>query len=462
MDNEILGKYDNDNYTLFNILANSTDESSTRTKLHESIHMLLTLQTRWGGFEYYFNHISKLIDNSFYYIPETIHTYCLNVQEGLSELWENLYIYKYSKDEALFFKRIMSEKFKNPLTYEYLKKMIPIFQQTKYSVEELAFFIYRTALYAMNNQIENIPVSTWSKNAIKSYFIEKETPDNLFEKKLVELQDALKDNNALTNYLHSIETDWSTSDIDSRASLVNNLTSYILQICQSSTHFQEIKIYLSTIHPKYIDLEQIDEYTIPTTFTSYEWTTIKLPPSICFVGGTFDDFLYTVKNKIHIKVPYYVKSGNIMILYFSHPTKNIFGDYISKSKFQKILKSTSYPIVVSYKAIENNPQLVRLLNYSKRKYYVYCDRPYATAKLTIENMCKDKHYKIFEFNNFDIICLKLYQNGLLFIPVSDDANFIRDCTNDFYSGVVKESTTLLSCSLEEQELNLITNCIYQT
>lgn len=463
-----LGEYDNDNFALINILIKSDEETNIKTKLHESIHMLLSLQTRWGCFEYYLNHIARLIDYSYNYIFEFIHMHSLDVQESVAELWEKLYVYMHS-DKKTFLSDIKRDKYKNPVIYSYLEKFLPILEKNKkLKVEKLAFLIYRTAIYSMNGNIEGIPLDNWNISFLKTKFDEDKTPNKVLKKKLIELEEALGNDNEdmITVFWNSLHTDWDSTDIEYSSKKIKQLTLYILEICKKSKNFVEIEMYLSTIRPKYVDLDKLDENIIPTSFTQYNYikdrNSIQSRAAILFVFGNYSDFLYTLKSKLYKEISIHFSNKYIMLAYFDYANKTICGEHYTISKFDKVIKKSCYPIVISYKAFENNISLVKKLNYSRNNYYVYCDRPYATAKFTIEEMCKDKYYAFMEFNNFDVICVKLYVNGLLFVPVVAGENFLRDCDDKFYSGRVKEmSSTIFKDKSVEDELNLIINCLYQ-
>lgn len=464
---KILGQYNNGNFTLVNMLINTKDGEHIKTQLHETIHMLLTLQTRWGCFEYYMQHIVRLIDPSFQYIAEFMHTNCLEVQEGVAELWEKLYVYKHS-DKDNFLRDIRTEQFRNPNTYKYLEKMLPVLQQNNLEVEQLAFLIFRTAVYSMNMCcIEKIPVSRWQPDILANEFEQSETPNSVFDEKLKKLEKVLGNGeDAILKYLGSIETDWDTQELEKSKWNVNKLTNLIQSICQSSNSIGAIEKYLATIKPRYANLSDLQQFIVPTTFTVYEdsMDTYNLHNlnSIYLIFGNYDDCLYSLKNKLFINLPYCTEPELIRGFHMDYVEKKRHGVLFSNSQLQKELKRSSCPFVISYKAYENNSFLVKLLEYNQRRYYIYCDRPYITAKLTIENMCLNKYYALFEFETFHVICLKVGKYGILFIPVINDADFLNDCKNNYFSGIVEEQcSNIFRNKFDENELNLVINCLFQ-
>lgn len=465
---EILGQYNNENFTLFNMLSNTNDGEQIKTQLHETIHLLITMQTRWGCFEYYMQHIVRLIDPSFQYIADFLHTNCLEVQEGVAELWEKLYVYKCSGKDT-FLNDIHTEKFRNPNTYKYLKKMLPILKKNSLEVDQLACLIYRTAVYSMNICcVERIPVSSWQPEKLVVEFEQNKTPNIVFNEKLEELETALvAGEDAFSKFFDSLQTDWDTQELKESQVNVNKLTAYIQNICQSSTAIDSIEKYLATIKPKYAHLSELQQYIIPTTFTVYEDSfdpyNLHNPNSILLIFGNHDDCLYSLKNKLFIDIPYDTRLELVRGVHMDYIEKKRRGVCVSNSQLKKEIERSSCPLVISYKAYEHNNSLVKLLEYNRRRYYIYCDRPYITAKLTIENMCLEKHYALFEFETFHVICLEVGRYGILFIPVMNDADFLDDCKNNYFSGIIREkSSTIFKNKFDENELNLVINCLFQT
>lgn len=464
MDN-ILGEYSNDNFVVVNIFSDLCNETKTidKTVLHEIMHMLLSLQTRWGCFEYSFNHINRLLDSSYSEIEKYVHSCCKDAQECVAEAWERLYIYKTSGLAAMI-NDIRETKYKNPKAYNYLEKIMPLLLQNKINVETTAFLIYKTALYSLNSPFETISSDIWFKKNIPADLI----PNNIFWKKLEELKNLFeKDPVHYDRYLSSLNSDWDYTNKDDISDNLKRLTEYILYICSKSTYYNEIENYLATITPKEINLNNFDDYVCPQNYSHYNSGEIKnirkmpLNKYILFIFGDVRDLLYTVSSKaFHNDIPFDDIDNKIIFgIYFNYFDKTAFPYAYSYIHFKKELHCISYPIVLSYKTYENNKPLVKELNDSHRQYFVYCDRPYATAKLTIENICKDKLYTICDYKRFYLICIKLSSYGLFLLPVIDCNSFINDCYNSFYSGTVMQNS-FLDDNLQNQ-IDLIINCIFE-
>ena len=74
-------------------------------------------------------------------------------------------------------------------TSKFLEKRLPVLRQNNLEVEQLAFLIFRTAVYSMNMCcIEKIPVSRWQPDTLANEFEQSETPNSVFDEKLKELE----------------------------------------------------------------------------------------------------------------------------------------------------------------------------------------------------------------------------------------------------------------------------------
>lgn len=464
-----LGKYDNENFSLLNIL-DSGENINLQVKVHETIHMLLSLQTKWGCMEYYFNHIGRLIDNQYLFISNIIHKSCEVVQESLAEFWEKLHVYL-TKGENEFIKSIKEDRWKAPDTYKHLKKILDVIKVKKdLGIENIAFCLYRIALHSMNIEITDFSIEKWwndNSDCKIDFFGEHDIPNHVFGNMVQQFIDILQtgDLEHLQNYLDSIETEWSRADEESRQRQLNIILNYIKNICAGSNYYKEIENYLSTIKCKSVDINSLEDYIVPITFTQYSIKTrLKedTRATIIFITGDSNDVQQTLKFKVWRKdIQNYINfiGKNIVVDYMYYIDKERRTDLISISRLQKIINKYNFVRVISYKAYENNSKLVKLLEYGKRRYYIYCDRPYWSAKQTIETNCKDKRWHIVSFGNFDVICLEVSSLGILFIPVCNACNFYLDLEK-YYSGEKIFAKDMFHKKSDLNEFNLVINCLY--
>lgn len=464
-----LGKYDNENFTLVNVLE-AKGEVLNLVQVHEVIHMLLALQTKWGCTEYYFDHIGRMIDSKYLYISQSIHKACEYVQESLAEFWEKLFIYKKYGEER-FINALNEEKWKSPQTFEYLKGTIEIVKRRKdLSIDNIAFCLYRIAVSSMNIEIVDIPIDKWEYLNDNEEYLSctvHDTPNEVFQNLLKTFLENLNDGNNISVFLESLENDWSCATLENRQLQVNTILEYIKSICKKSECYNEICNYLSTVKCKEVNIDNIEEYVIPVAFSGYEikydFNIQDATSTVVFIYGNGKDIYHTVENKAYRdKFRSFLDISQTYLAVefscYSEKTKTI--DMLSLSRLRKIINTYRLSTIVSYKAFETNESLVKQLEYGKSRYYIYCDRPYWSAKQTIESICKNKYWKVIQFETFDVICLRVGKCGIFFLPVINANAFYLDL-NIFYSGDIVEAKDMF----EEEDYNkflLIINCLFGT
>lgn len=426
-----LGKYDNENFVMVD-LSNTEDDKTISVEVHETIHMLLSQQTKWGLAEYYFNHIGRLIDSRYLYLAEFIHKNCELVQESLALFCEKLsFAMKFGEDKLI--KDIKEERWKNPKNCRYLKEVLNIIENKgDIPLNDVVFSLYRIAIHSMNIDFMDIPAENWNNNKIEKIFENRDVPNVVYERMLKEFAVELQTGN-LGRYLESIENEWSRPDLEGRQKLVRTLIMYIKKICIQSEYYKQIEDYLSTIRCKLIDIDRVADYVIPKHYFSYEVTNAfwgaDAQFTILFISGNSSDIRYTFKNKNlrEDRLIRFDRVGNkILIFYLNYLTKSRYDNIVSESQLQKIIKKTKRNLVINYKAYENNNKLKKILEYSRKRYYVYCDRPYYSARETIEMNCIDKKWNMVKFGNFYTLCFKIGQYGILFTIIFDEFSFIQD------------------------------------
>ena len=132
---------------------------------------------------------------------------------------------------------------------------------------------------------------------------------------------------------------------------------------------------------------------------------------------------------------------------------------VSNEQLRKIMHKYCLTRVISYKAYENNPRLVKQLEYDQIRYYVYCDRPYWSAKRTIQENCKDKKWMVVEYGKFDVICLQVNKYGILFVPVCCAEGFYADL-DTYYSGERMPAKDMFENEVDLNRFNLVINCLF--
>ena len=101
----------------------------------------------------------------------------------------------------------------------------------------------------------------------------------------------------------------------------------------------------------------------------------------------------------------------------------------------------------------------KILEYNRCRYYVYCDRPYWSAKQTIEANCIYKKWQVVDFQKFDVICLRVGSFGILFIPVCNSNSFFLDLDR-YYRGKKELAKDLFEHKRDMDEFELVINCLF--
>lgn len=470
---QLLGIYDRENFTLLNVIE-CNKEDDEKTSIHETIHFMLTLQTKWGIFEYAMNHIERLIEPEYTYISQLVHEKTLLIQECVAELWELLYIADKYGEEKLS-EHLAVLKFKNPTSYSYIKVIQPILEKRfSYNVDHLAFVVYITALFSLDGPLEDINAEIWSNDKDINDFLFKNqdqyVPSIIFENKIKELNRFLIDEK-LEEYLKQFDTKWLSNDLNIRQMCLIELKTFLYKLTTHSKHKDEIQDYIKTINPKEIELSQIQETIIPVSFHHYdlevshsEMPLLKDKLNALFICGNKSDLTYTFKSKFHeIDLTPWKSEKDYFVPIYLLEEKKIYIRVCSECRLQKYIKKYWGSKIVSYKAYENNNKLKKIINYTNTRYFVYCDRPYLTAKITINEFCKRKSYIVIDFDKFKVLCFELDGKGILLVPIVNvnEANFYYDMQNGYFGKDCVINDRLFSTAREKEELNVVINCMFE-
>lgn len=253
---------------------------------------------------------------------------------------------------------------------------------------------------------------------------------------------------------------------ENREEQLKVILGYIKTACGESKYYSEIERYLSTIKCKAVDAENLDEYVVPKTFTQYEVLYGfggDTKASIIFIYGDGDDIREILKYKLLRKdiMKYFGYIGkNIAVNYIQYDKKRRYIDLISCARLNKLMNQNHFVKVISYKAYENHQRLVSQLEYGRCRYYVYCDRPYWSAKQTIQDNCKDKRWCVVGFGKFDGICLEVGIFGILFIPVCSAAGFYLDLET-YFTGQTIAVVDMFERNGERKEFDRVINCLFE-
>lgn len=470
---ELLGIYDRENFTLLNFIK-CNDEDDNRTTIHETIHFMLTLQTKWGLFEYAMNHIERLIEPQYTYISELAHEKTLLIQECVAELWELLYIVRKYGEEKLS-EHLTDLKYKAPHSYSYINPIYPILEQRfHYNVDHLAFLVYMTAMFSLDSPLENIDPKLWEDNEdIEAFLLENQdqfVPASIFKNKIEELNRFLTNEKDETHeaYFKQLDSEWLINSLDAREKCLAKLKEYLRELTGSSKHKNEIWNYISTIKPKEIEISQVQETIIPVSFQHYDFVLhiplLKNRRNVLFICGNKSDLTYTFRSKFHeIDMEVWKSEHEYLAPIYILEEKKVCFKLFSQSELQKWIKEFPVSKVVSYKAYENNSKLKKILKYSNTRYFVYCDRPYLTAKMTINQFCKTKSYLVIDFTKLKVLCFELEDKGILIIPIVNvnEANFYSDIDKGYFGKGCVINDRLFKTAREQEELNVIINCLYE-
>lgn len=506
--------YDFRNQTAINILDNNED-SINSTILHESIHLLLTLQTRWGLFCYAARRIS-IYDKKFDHILDYLCLFSREVQEGTAVFCEciNL-IKKFDYEHALQY--INELKKTNRTYYNYLKPLLIFIEllnpinADKYTFksDELITFIFSLAKISLNSDLSKISTETIkSQEKFEEIYLNSQTskefiPNIRFNFLLNNCYDIIKSENpsnftdilirlseVLPNEKNKINEIFCTNVKmlkENHANYLRDIKHYFNRLYKDSKNIEQIKIYLNSIQVREINFEQLPQYAIPTTFTSFKQVisdfnkmkklTATRKGIIFYLGKMLDliktesDLFFVSKddiNNIHHSI-----MAKHAILYFDYENKKTHSMLAYKGQVEELMKESNSPIIVNYKFYDSNNDTIKSLDIDDKDIFIYCDRSYPnTVKLLNSITNKKAKCRIIDYGIMQLLTAKLSNKTyfiLPFLPISY-SQLISDIKNNIINLKLADNPdgkTLTDPYILPSEKNLhiydlIINCLFYT
>lgn len=513
MSDSILGEYNFTNNTIINILKRDEDEINY-TILHETIHLMLTTQTRWGMACYLIRRIG-VYDKSYSKILDYLCIHSRWVQESAAMFAECTLKFKNDGYDELV-RYIEYIKVNNKKYYTYIVPMIKFINflkptsNIKTNVEILCQLILALAMASLNSDITEIKIETLQKNKMFKKFIsdyknvKKYIPNRRFKILLNESYNIIMEDeevdlyNLIDKVIYSIEQKediklkkeyfYKTLNVDEYYEYLLKLKEYCKLIYSSSKRLNEINIFLESVNVKEIEDTELAQYSIPSSFSSFDIVNKSYNEILGFFNNklgilfyledlqsldVFDTSLMYISPEEINKIKNKVNGKNHVLIFLDYIEKKSIPMNISKNEVENIIDLSKVPVVVNYKRYDKLKDDILGIETNNKKIIIYCDRAYPNSVEVINNICSSKSKaRIMDYSSMKVLIIK----------ISDKTRFILPFVNIAYSQVMTDiksgrinieladnpdgiTTTDPYIFVEEdviEEYNLIINCLFET
>lgn len=476
MKSDILGEYDFRNNTMVNI-SNHNEDDINLTILHETIHLMITQQTRWGLFCYCVRRI-QVYDNSYKHIMDYLCEQSRKVQEGAAVFAECIYLiqnFGYFKCSE-YIKELQKN---NKEYYNYVRPLMFFLEllnstdnyKTKVSANDLNSFILGVAKVAMNPQLLEIPVEVLkSKKLFRKVISNNEMackflPNKRFKILLKTSCDIILEQGNFNideiieqiSICHESERDnfkevFYTNDttVKRYEEFLSNTKEYFKKLYGSSGNREPIEIFLNSIKAKEIDIKDLPQYSIPFSFSKFEsvktehnevLTLAKNKKGVLFYLGNigdmkdFDSDLAYIPEKVMTSVKELLKEKSYISIYYDYESKKAHNSNSSKRDIENLICTSELTIVVNYKVFDKNKDDIKGLDTKQKPIFVYCDRSYPKSINLINELLTEKaKCRIIQYNSMYLLIIKISSKSQFILPVLPIS--YEQVLNDIKHGVI--------------------------
>lgn len=508
-----LGEYDFRNVTSINILEND-EKNLNSTIIHETIHLLLTKQTKWGLFSYCIKRI-QLYDNSYKELMNNLCEYSIIVQEGAAVFAQCMFLLKTSGyDETIEYIKYLKRY--NRQYYRYLEPLICYIKlldthnvNINLTEDNLITLIQSLAMLALNSDITDVDIDLLKNehlfqeylsneqkkmkylpnerfiHFIKKCFeiIEKDRSINM--KKLIEeiLNSGLDEKNKIEEVFFIND-----KKIEKYEEYLVKLKKYIENMYIQSDNKDQIQVFLESIKPIEIDIKDLPQYSIPTSFRIYDFaesdyvTVLKLSKMrngiIFFLGNIADDklfgtdLLFILRDvRKAMKDKFYIRRN--AVLFYDYGEKCINLVLVSKKELENLIYEAEIPVIVNYKYCNNDKDGVHAIETKGKEILFYCDRAYPNSINLINKLISKKaKCRIVEYKNMFLLVIKLNSTSnylLYFLPVAYQQVLMDIRTGklnvelaDNVDGITDTDEYIFTSEEIINKYDIITNCLFST
>ncbi|WP_113886439.1 hypothetical protein [Clostridium butyricum] len=497
MRKSILGEYDFNNVTAINFIDNGEDEIN-ETILHETIHLLLTKQTIWGMACYLIRKV-VIYDNNYKHMLEEFCTHSRKVQEAAAVFNECIYKVR-NKGYGDYYNYLQYLKNNNK---EYYRYVYPLIKFLKYlepqslvqvNVDELNFLIMVLAKISLNANITEIDIEVFKqKKKFKKFIsnienVEKYLPNKRFNKLLKKYYNIINKSGELNleTLGDELNQDIGESYVISNE-MLDNIKEYLKQIYKNSHRIAEISIYFDTVKLIKIDIEDLPNYSLPHSFSTFSSeisnyqeisNSCKEKLGILFYYGNicdmkvFDNKLLYIPEEYMEVIKNTLGEKSLVVSYFDYIEKKIFFLNADELEVRQLIGVSESPIVVSYMAYDIQRDDIKGIDTENKEIYVYCDRTYPNSKDLINSIAREKcKVRIIEYTNMYLLVIKVSDKTKFILPFMGPAypSVRRDIDNgvlnielaDNPDGVTEIDDYILKTYDSVQVYDLIISCLFQ-
>lgn len=509
----VLGEYDFRNITAINVLENDEDCLNS-TIVHETIHLLLTKQTKWGLFSYCIRRI-EIYDNSYKELMNNLCDCSINVQEGAAVFAQCMFLIKTNGYEETM-RYVKYLKRYNKQYYRYIEPLIcyiellePHNNKINLTEDNLISLVIALAKLALNSDITDINIECLkNKELFKEYLTNEQKrlkylPNERFIHFIKNCFEIIKANRSID--MKILIEKLLNSDLDEKARIedifyINDketeeyekyllkVKKYLKEMYIESINNEQIQIFLDSVRTMKINITDLPQYSVPTSFRIYnyvesEYNSIlnssKNKKGILFYLGNisdnnhFDTDMLFIPEKIRkvIKEKYYIKRN--AVLFFDYEKKCINPIFVSKSELDKLIHEANVPIIVNYKYFDSNKKKIYGIDTGRTEIFFYCDRSYPNSfELINKTVEKKAKARIVEYKNMFLLVIKINStcNYLLyFLPVAYQQVIMDIRTEklnvelaDNPDGITEIDDYIFTSEQIINTYDLITNCLFST
>lgn len=491
INNNILGRYDFDNFTKISPFVNEKDILGT--SIHEYIHMILSLQSNVGVTSYCLSKLNIQKENTSDFLKMKVLSDFLidiskKVQEGIAMYFEAISwicesndCYKKNVDELRLF---------NNEYYKYIKPLLPVLyllKNDKDKIRDVSLLVYKNGIAALDIEIFNIDTNVFnSANNIQKF---KSNKDNSIKynpnKKFLEICSVISKFDSIDKIINYLNDSCDNLDIDDyvkkRKQNLDKIKEFILKLFSDSKVYSEYNKTLSDIEIREKEFDNIFYNQLPTTnfdniyglenlnYDELKKMDCNINHYLLFLFGSMDKYLSELKG---------IVSNNILgldkiefsILY-QMPNKKYALSLSNTQMRELIISNPNIILLVSYKYFDfYSIHIVNHMNINK-KTYIYCDRTYNGALEFINTFENHQcYYRYMQYKNMFVLLISIDGKAVFVLPMTtlagnyadfdirNNKKFLhRACDNDNYEGYDKY---IITDEKTRDEIDIIINSLF--
>ena len=445
VNDQILGQYDFENFTLLSALMNK--EEWTNTAIHEYTHFILSNQSVFGNILYCLNklviHPGNIDDiNKRKAAMDFFLSSSIKVQEGMAVFIEATYfMLSDNNDYEMFINELRNG---NKKYYDYVKPLCFILKYMKNenynSKLMVAHALFQVALKSMNASIYDFKGNFFSKKRLIKKMIsgqdfsEEYMPNKKFQT-MIKSCEKVESCEELCEKLYLLAKVNQDTSVEFYKSRIESIKEFVIDIFEGSPYIEFYKNSLKKINVIEEDLSAVFLQQLPTAFNEdYVQSNMKMigyellkqkcktiDYSTLFLLGSLKSNISDLLAKMGVVDIQEVKGTEEILFFYSLRDKEIFGCLLEKKELQEILEQDNNRSVVltSYKNYDYDNDSLPGCSAFKGNLYIYCDRTYSNT-ITYINRWADRevYYRYIVYKSMIVLLVKISDDTLFMLPMT--------------------------------------------